>query len=107
MKYLLVILFSIIGFTAFSQTGKLEAKKPCDKCWPGLTDKQIDSLINRAPDDDSLFISMKHLNEVLVKIRKEWNMENGEPATQALQLVLNAAFADLKKRRAEYYKPKN
>lgn len=102
MKYVLIGLFLSIGFAAVSQTGKQEIKKV-----EVLTPKQIDSLINRAPDADSLFIGLKHLNEVLAKVRKEWNMDNGEPATQALQLVLNAAFEDLKKRRAAYYKPKN
>jgi hypothetical protein len=108
MKYLLTIFFLSIGFAALSQTGNTAvggtgAKRPA----VSLTPKQIDSLINAAPHPDSLVISVKHLSAVLEAIDKEWTGANGRIASAAFQKLFDMAFADLKKRRTEYYKQKN
>lgn len=91
MKYVFVILFSLIGLTAFSQTQSVK-----------------DSLfINRLPPADSAFITLNQLNAVVAKVRKEMNMESGEPAIQALQLLYNEALAELRRKRTQQLKSKN
>lgn len=102
------MLFLSISVFAFSQTGNIAVGGTgAKRSVVSLSDKQIDSLINLPPHPDSAIITLNQMNAIVAKIRKEWNMESGEPAMQALQLVVNAALIEYRKKRAEQYKGKN